>query len=180
MSFGRQRLPQFWITNCDGSIVGIKSQAFTGSANGYSRCFHYPSHQTVSDADWSLLALVSTKTMSCGIYRRLTDRRKPLYSETGDCYQRRMDQTGSRNSRRRRHSCYFTAHGFANWNASRGSPSVYDSAYRRQLVQASSSLLTALHQIACDRSLLVRRWDRRRNQGQITVSSQPFLHLCPE
>ena len=180
MSSGRRRLLQFWITNCGGSIVGIKSQAFASSASGYLRCFHYPSHLTMSDAGWSLLALVSAKRMSCGIYRKLMDHRKRLYSETGEHCQQQMDQINSHNSRQRRHNCCFTAHGFANWNASRGTPSVCDSVCRMQSVQASSSLPTASHQRACDHSLLFGHWDRRRNQGQITVSSRPFPHLCLE
>ena len=180
MSSGRRRLPQFWITNCGGSIVGIKFQAFASSANDYLRCFHCPSHQTMSDANWSLLALLSAKRMSYGIYRKLKDHRKRLYSGTGEHYQQQMDQVDSRNSRQKRRSCYFTAHGFANWNALRGTPSICDSVYRRQSVLASNSLPTASHQRACDRSLLFRHWDQQRNQGQIAVSSRPFPLLCLE
>ena len=180
MSSGRRRLPQFWITNCGGSIVGIKFQASASSVNGCLRCFRCPNRQTKSDADWSLLVLVSAKKMSYGICRKLTDHRKRLCSETGEHYQRQMDQTGSHNSRQRRRSCYFTAHGFANWNALRGTPSICDSVYRRQSVLASNSLPTASHQRACDRSLLFRHWDQQRNQGQIAVSSRPFPLLCLE
>lgn len=180
MSSGRRRLLQFWTTNCGGSILGIKFQAFASSASGCLRYFHYPSHLTMSDAGWSLLALVSTKRMTCGIYRKLMDHRKRLYSETGEHYQQQMDQINSHNSRQRRHSCCFTAHGFANWNASRGNPSVCDLVCRRQSAQASSSSPITSHQRACGRSLLVGHWDLRRNQGQITVSSRPSPHLCLE